>query len=175
MMDGKCVKSVLEWLGYEVEWKLWFDSSAAKAMVLRDGIGKVKHLDVRALWLQAERAKNGLIVRQVAGEKNPSDLGTKAHPVARFILLRKMCGSVDCEEVAHHPDTAVAAVGLSVVSGGVRSLPSPQLGKQYTARPDDWPTGASEAPHMGWASAIGQLRPREPVPEALMPALWSPD
>ena len=47
VMDGKVVKNFLEWLGYEVIYQLMMDSSAAKAMIQRDGVGKVKHLDVR--------------------------------------------------------------------------------------------------------------------------------
>ncbi len=58
-MDGRIVKHFLEWLGYEVVCKLRLCSSAAKAMVQRDGVGKLKHMDVRAFWLQAERRDHG--------------------------------------------------------------------------------------------------------------------
>ena len=73
-MDGKLIKNVLEWLGYKVTWELAIDSSAAKAMINREGTGKVKHLDVRALWIQQERKYHGLNVRKVGGEKNVADL-----------------------------------------------------------------------------------------------------
>ncbi len=56
-------------------------------------------MDERALWLQQEREKNGLKIRKVAGERNPADLGTKAHPQARFDLLKRLCGIADCSEI----------------------------------------------------------------------------
>eukprot|EP00959_Pyramimonas_sp_CCMP1952_P009124 190130-Pyramimonas_sp.AAC.1 len=59
-MDGKLIENALEWLGYNVTWELSIDSSAAQAMINRKGVGKVKHLDVRALWIQQERKQNGL-------------------------------------------------------------------------------------------------------------------
>jgi hypothetical protein len=90
------VKHFLEWLGYEVHYVLCLDSSAAKAMVQRDGVGKVKHLDTRALWIQAERRDHGLTTRKIPGEKNLADLGTKAHPAKRFLELRDMMGIIDC-------------------------------------------------------------------------------
>ena len=77
--DGRLIKELLEWLDFTVEYYLHLDSSSAKAMINRDGVGAVKHLDVRALWLQQEREKNGLKVRKVPGERNPADLGTKPH------------------------------------------------------------------------------------------------
>ena len=67
VMDGLVVKYVLQWLGYKVEYVLLLDSSAAKAMVQRDGVGKAKHPDVRALWLQAERRDHGLIAKNIPG------------------------------------------------------------------------------------------------------------
>ena len=48
-MDGKVVWHLFEWLGYEVKATLYVDSAAAKGMLTRDGVGGVKHLDVRVL------------------------------------------------------------------------------------------------------------------------------
>ena len=57
-----------------------------------------------AIWLQQERIKNGLRVFKVPGEFNPSDLGTKCHPKARFLALRAMNGIVDCSEIDEHQE-----------------------------------------------------------------------
>eukprot|EP00973_Karenia_brevis_P071933 9995113-Karenia_brevis.AAC.1 len=35
-------------------WKLGTDSSAAKSFVCRRGLGKMRHLEIRDLWLQKE-------------------------------------------------------------------------------------------------------------------------
>ena len=105
-MEGRLVKYLFEWLDYAVAYYLHADIRAAKAMMLREGVGKVKHLDIRALWIQQERVENGLRVRKVPGEENPADLGTKAHPVARFEKLRSMVSIVDCREIEEDKDVA---------------------------------------------------------------------
>jgi hypothetical protein len=99
VMDGKLTKHFLEWLGYEVAYQLLLDSSAAKTMVQGDGVGKLKHMDVRALWIQAERRDNGLATRKVPGVQNFADMGTKAHPGTRFLALRSMLNVVDCKQI----------------------------------------------------------------------------
>ena len=53
------------------------DSSAVKSFVCRRGLGKMKHLEIRDLWLQKEVADGKLIVSKVRGEENPADLMTK--------------------------------------------------------------------------------------------------
>ena len=110
VMDGRIVKHALEWLGYKVEYTLYLDSSAAKAMINREGVGKLKHMDVRALWLQAERRDFGLRVAKVAGEKNVADLGTKAHPERRFLELRTMSGLIDCTEIDENTELQADAI-----------------------------------------------------------------
>ena len=53
------------------------DSSAAKSFVGRQGLGKMKHLEIRDLWLQKEVHDGKVVVHKVLGTENPSDLGTK--------------------------------------------------------------------------------------------------
>ena len=110
VFDVRLVKGLLEWLDFKVEYTLYVDSSSAKAMMNRDGVGGVKHLDVRVLWLQQERGQFGLKVRKVAGERNPADLGTKAHGVARFLALREMSGIVECPEMDDWPVASVTKI-----------------------------------------------------------------
>ncbi len=71
VFDGRLLRHFLEWVGYKVNYVLWVDSSSAKSIIQREGVGKIKHLDVRSLWLQAEREHNHLVVK-VAGEQNPA-------------------------------------------------------------------------------------------------------
>jgi len=112
VMDGRVVKHLLEWLGYRVQYTLCVDSSAAKAIIQRDGVGKVKHLDIRSLWLQQERAERGLVVAKIPGASNVADLGTKAHPRGRFLELRAMAKIEDCSEIDLHEHVAVTAVTI---------------------------------------------------------------
>ena len=53
------------------------DSSAAKSFVSRRGLGRMRHLDIRDLWLQKEVAEGKVVVSKVVGNSNPADLMTK--------------------------------------------------------------------------------------------------
>ena len=53
------------------------DSSAAKGIASRRGLGKVKHLETRTLWLQDHVARGSVLVRKVPGECNVADMLTK--------------------------------------------------------------------------------------------------
>ena len=57
--------------------RLGTDSSAAKSFVCRRGLGKMRHLQIRDLWLQKEVADGLLEVEKLAGIENPADLMTK--------------------------------------------------------------------------------------------------
>lgn len=87
VMDGRIVKHCLEWIGYQVHYNLLLDSSVAKSMVQRDGVGNLKHMDVRgAARLRAAGCPS---------PRNLADFGTKAHHVGRFSML----GICDCTEI----------------------------------------------------------------------------
>eukprot|EP00973_Karenia_brevis_P050115 6955308-Karenia_brevis.AAC.1 len=53
------------------------DSNAAKSFVCRRGLGKMRHLEIRDLWLQKEGYDGKLVVENIPGEENPADLMTK--------------------------------------------------------------------------------------------------
>ena len=53
------------------------DSSAAKAFASRRGVGKMRHMQVKWLWLQEEVKKGNVRVFKVKGVENPADLMTK--------------------------------------------------------------------------------------------------
>ena len=69
--------------------KLFVDSSAAKAIASRKGLGKVRHLEVCHLWLQQAVKEKKVILRKVEGKKNPSDLTTKGLAI---LVIEKMLG-----------------------------------------------------------------------------------
>jgi hypothetical protein len=46
-------------------------------MVGREGLGKVRHLAVADLWVQAKRASGELTFAKVDGSSNPADAMTK--------------------------------------------------------------------------------------------------
>ena len=53
------------------------DASAALGIVNRQGLGKLRHINVRYLWLQERVRSKELEVLKVAGVSNPADLMTK--------------------------------------------------------------------------------------------------
>ena len=53
------------------------DSSAARGIAMRRGVGKVRHLEVRTLWLQAQVDRRLVQMAKIAGEPNPADVCTK--------------------------------------------------------------------------------------------------
>ena len=53
------------------------DSSAVKSFVSKRGLGKMRHLELRDLWLQREVGDGKVVVRKVAGHRNPADAMTK--------------------------------------------------------------------------------------------------
>ena len=53
------------------------DSSAAKSFVCRRGLGRMRHLEIKDLWLQKEVREGKVEVCKIPGEENPADLMTK--------------------------------------------------------------------------------------------------
>ena len=53
------------------------DSCAARALAARRGVGRVRHMETRMLWLQAEVRHKRVILGWVPGKDNPADLMTK--------------------------------------------------------------------------------------------------
>ena len=62
------------------------DSKAARAIAAREGLGKLRHVHTRFLWLQGQVAQKSLQLRCVHGPQNPADALTK--PLAESELLR---------------------------------------------------------------------------------------
>ena len=64
------------------------DSSAAKGVAVRRGVGKLRHLETGSLWVQAAVAAKRFILSKVDGKKNEADLMTKF--VDRATLVRHL-------------------------------------------------------------------------------------
>lgn len=90
--EGIYIQRVLEFFRWRPKLRLWMDSSAAKSMVQRQGVGRVRHLEVKTLWVQSLVERKLLAVRKIEGEKNPADIGTKATPPPKFKYLRALMG-----------------------------------------------------------------------------------
>ena len=70
-------QSMLRDLGVQTSVTLYTDSSAARGIIHRAGLGKLRHLETGYLWLQSAVKAKKLQVRKVLGTENPADLLTK--------------------------------------------------------------------------------------------------
>ena len=79
VLRAKWAQSVLSELGVPVTpvAEAWTDSSAAKSFVSRWGLGRMRHLELRDLWLQREVGEGRVLVRKALGAENPADAMTK--------------------------------------------------------------------------------------------------
>ena len=66
------------------------DSSAARGLVSRRGLGKARHIQTRFLWLQELVSRRELRVVSVPTLRNRADLFTKPHTAARIEFLAKL-------------------------------------------------------------------------------------
>ena len=57
--------------------ELQVDASAAVGILGRQGLGKVRHLDLSYLWLQAAVRGKQVVLRKVQSGDNIADIGTK--------------------------------------------------------------------------------------------------
>jgi hypothetical protein len=63
------------------------DSSVAKSFVATRGVGKMRHLEVKLLWLQEQVRRQRLRVGKVSGTANVADALTKYHGVTKLLEL----------------------------------------------------------------------------------------
>ena len=79
VLRAKWAQSVLSELEVPVSpiAEAWTDSSAAKSFVSRRGLGKMRHLELRDLWLQREVGEGKVVVKKIPGAENPADAMTK--------------------------------------------------------------------------------------------------
>ena len=90
-------KAVVEAMGMktlmlDLDWvariRVNVDAEAARSIASRQGIGKIRHLEVRYLWLQEWVKKGAVKISKVWGKRNPADVLTKplSHPEALELL-----------------------------------------------------------------------------------------
>ena len=71
------IKGTLDDMGVEVSIDVHTDSSAAKGIASRRGLGKVRHVELSELWLQDQVAKGRIQVHKIGGDENFADSFTK--------------------------------------------------------------------------------------------------
>ena len=87
----------------------WF-SSCTWNIINRRGVGKVRHLSCRCLWLQARMADGSMIVSPISGLKNPADIGTKRLNDQRMRALMFLLGMFDSMNNCHVGEVEARAI-----------------------------------------------------------------
>ena len=120
------VKALMDDMGMKIEIKILSDSSAGRSISLRKGSGKLRHLQVKYLWLQDATFEKRLKVEKVKGTENPADVATKFLTAVEIKEAVKKFGVV-MEIVEKNTKTELKALtsrGVTRYSDTADALPS---------------------------------------------------
>ena len=96
--DGIFIRSCLQLLvSGEVEHHQFTYNSAARQLISRQGVGRIRHLSGKLLWMQSKVMDGSVVIHQVPTLWNFSDVGTKSLPRARLLFLLCGIGMVDAK------------------------------------------------------------------------------
>ena len=73
-------------LGWYCKIRLLVDSSAAKSIASRTGLGKLRHLEIKFLWLQECVRRGKVVLGKVRGDINPADVLTKPKSASEVVV-----------------------------------------------------------------------------------------
>ena len=94
--DGLLLRVCLEFcIGCKVRLKLILDNSAAKQVLHRSGVGRIRHLSCRVLWVQQLVKTKALETPSIPTKENFADLGTKKLSADRMRYLMHGVGVYD--------------------------------------------------------------------------------
>jgi len=100
---------------------VWADSSAALAVVKRQGAGKLRHINISLLWVQEQEKLKKLVYEKVPGQDNPADLFTKG--VGRE-KLQQFAWASGQEFLDGRAEAGLQVQGAGLSTVGIGSVPS---------------------------------------------------
>ena len=109
--DSVLIAGIFKWMFdafFQIH--LYLDSPAARGIINRRGVGKVRHLSCRSLWLQERMADGSMVVSPVSGLTNPADIGTKRLNVNRMRALMFLFGMFDSVNSCHVGETEAHSI-----------------------------------------------------------------
>ena len=122
VVRGACealgIKTLCQDMGSNVGIVLELDATAAKGILDRQGIAKVRHIDVNCLWLQEQCAKKVVPLAKIPGEVNSADLMTKH--LAITMILRHMA-KLSLVHVGGRSEAAAQLHAVGESSGPMRT------------------------------------------------------
>ncbi|CAE8611618.1 unnamed protein product [Polarella glacialis] len=116
LVEGKAVQSLAKELGTEMPLTICTDSSSARALSMRRGFGRLKHLEVRNLWVQQEFKEKSFELVKVPTALNLSDLLTKAvNPKVLWCPSELLGLQLEGEEAAEAAEVVVHLLELNAL------------------------------------------------------------
>ena len=85
------VTGILKDLGVNLSVAVSTDSSAAKGIANRRGLGKLRHIELSELWVQDQIARGRITVYKIDGSENSSDSLTKHSCGERIVQTMRHC------------------------------------------------------------------------------------
>ena len=100
------IKSLLADMGFDLDLEISTDATGARAIASRQGVGRIRHMEVKYLWLQDQIQQKIFKIRKVAGKLNVSDVGTKHVDKA---TLDRCCAMLNLKDMGkseiHHVES----------------------------------------------------------------------
>ena len=151
--------------GLDLNIRIHTDASAAIGMVHRQGVGKLRHVRVQYLWVQAKVQDGEMKVQKIDGKANPADLVTKNLPVRDIQKhLEALCIDTACDRASLAPQLAPIRHGLN--HDGRSGIQDPSM--------DSWITKGGETIRVHQRSRVELFTPLRaqgaPPARALTPA-----
>lgn len=106
------IKSLLADMGFDLDLEISTDATGARAIASRQGVGRIRHMEVKYLWLQDQIQQKVFKIRKVAGKLNVSDVGTKHVDKATLDRCCAMLNLKDMEKSEIHHVESYQGVNL---------------------------------------------------------------
>ena len=99
--EMKMIQTIMRECELECQLEVNTDSSSALRVASRRGLGRMRHMEIRRLWLQDEVAAGRLVILYTKGEDNVADLLTKNLGGPRHRMLTDVIGMRAAENNVH--------------------------------------------------------------------------
>ena len=153
--EGLFYHQLLGFLGMNTKMRVHLDSSAARGVFQRQGAGRIRHLEIKSLWVQTALRQRRFTLHAVGTHDNVADVGTKALAVQKLEKFRDELGVIPEEEFretdepkTHMRQGSVGAVQMQTMMKVMLALGLIQPGKAEGEIQLWSPTGGVRYP--GW-------------------------
>ena len=123
LKDMILIKRVLEFFELSPKLMLKLDSSSARSILSRQGVGRIRHVEVACLWAQQWVKEKEVQLLTEPTASNQADLNTKVHSIGRFRALMDLIGMKDVNELKEDTKEALTVAAVApAVHGPLASL-----------------------------------------------------